>query len=72
MKILCSYKNYNSNEINIDVNTIGSKIWDIIWVVKFKTRSKSMTLLITKQDENCIERAQVNDRLIELKKRLWW
>ena len=30
MKILCSYKNYKSNEINIDVNTIGSKIWDII------------------------------------------
>ena len=42
------YKNYNNSRINIDVNTIGSKIWDIVRVVKFKTRSKSMTLLITK------------------------
>ena len=42
------YKNYNNSQINIDVNTIGSKIWDIVRVVKFKTRSKSMTLLITK------------------------
>ena len=42
------YKVYNNSQINIDVNTIGSKIWDIVWVVKFKTRSKNMTLLITK------------------------
>ena len=33
---------------------MSSKIWDIVWVLKFKTRSKSMTLLIKKQDENCI------------------
>ena len=42
------YKNYNNSQINIDLNTIGYKIWDIVQVVKFKTRSKSMTLLITK------------------------
>ena len=42
------YKNYNNSRINIDVNTIGSKIWDIVRVAMFKTRSKSMTLLITK------------------------
>ena len=42
------YKNYNNSQINIDVNTIGSKIWDIVRVVKLKTRSKSMTLLIIK------------------------
>ena len=42
------YKVYNNSQINIDVNTIGSKIWDIVWVVNFKTRSKNMTLLITK------------------------
>ena len=24
------YKNYNNSQINIDVNTIGSDIWDII------------------------------------------
>ena len=33
------YKVYNNSQINIGVNTIGSKIWDIVWVVKFKTRS---------------------------------
>ena len=42
------YKNYNSSQINIDVNTIGSKIWDKVWVAKFKTVTKSMILLITK------------------------
>ena len=42
------YKNYNNSQINIDVNTIDSKIWDIVQVGKFKTRSKSMTILITK------------------------
>ena len=46
------YKNYSNSQINIarckSVNTIiGSKIWEII-VKFFKTRSKSMTLLITK------------------------
>ena len=41
--------------INIPTNTIGSKIWDIVRVTKFKTKSKSMALLITKQDENYIE-----------------
>ena len=42
------YKNYNNIQINVDVNTIGSKTWDRVRVAKFKTRSKSMTLLITK------------------------
>ena len=42
------YKNYNKSQINIYVNTIGSKIWDIVQVVKFKARPKSMILLITK------------------------
>ena len=42
------YKNYNNIQINVDVNTIGSKIWDRVRVAKFKTRSKSITLLITK------------------------
>ena len=46
------YKNYNNSQINIarckSVNTtMGSKIWDIV-VKFFKTRSESMTLLITK------------------------
>ena len=49
---------------------MGSKIWDIVSVFKFKTRSKSMTLLIKKKDENCIERAQVNERLTEFKKKI--
>ena len=42
------YKNHNISQINIDVNTIGSKIWEIVRVAKFITRSKSITLLITK------------------------
>ena len=43
------YKNYNNSQIiNTDGSTIGSKIWDIVRVLKFKTKSKSMTLLITK------------------------
>ena len=29
-----------------------------------------MTLLIKKKDENCIERAQVNERLNEFKKKI--
>ena len=33
---------------SIDVNTIGSKIWDILRVTKFKTKSKCMLLLIIK------------------------
>ena len=48
---------------------MGSKIQDIVSVFKFKTRSKSMTLLIKKIDENFIERAQVNERLTEFKKK---
>ena len=28
------YKSYNNSQINTDVNTIGSKIWDIVQVVK--------------------------------------
>ena len=48
------YKSCSNSQINIarckSVNTItGSKIWDIVEVVKFfKTMSKIMTLLITK------------------------
>ena len=37
--------------------------------LKVKTKSKSMTLLTRKSDENCIEGAQVNERLIEFKKK---
>ena len=51
-----AYKNYNNSQINTDVNNIGSKILDIVRVLKFKTKSKSMKLLITKQDKDCIER----------------
>ena len=40
---------------SIAVNTIGSKIWDILRVTKFKTKSKSMLLLIIKQDQNYIK-----------------
>ena len=42
------YKNYNNSQINTPGSTIGSKTWDIVRVLKFKTRSKSMTILITK------------------------
>ena len=63
------YKNYNNSQINTDGSTISSKIWDIVRVLKFKTRLKSMALLITKLDENCIERAHVNARLVEFKKK---
>ena len=69
------YKNYNNNKINIDVNIIYC-YWvlkfDIVQVAKFKTRSKSMTLLITKWDGNCVDRGQVNERLTELKKKCFW
>ena len=47
---------------------MSSKIWDIVWASKFKTMSKSLTLFIKKYDENCIERAKVNERLTEFKK----
>ena len=47
---------------------MSSKIWDIVWVSKFKTRLKSITLLIKKEDENCIGRAQVNESLTSFKK----
>ena len=42
------YKNYNNSQIDTDESTIGSKISDIVWVLKFKTRSKNMTLLVAK------------------------
>ena len=41
------YKNYSS-QINTYVSTKSSIIWDIVRVLKFKTRSKSMILLIIK------------------------
>ena len=41
------YKNYNSR-VNTNVSTVGCQIWDKVPVLKFKTRSKSMTLLLTK------------------------
>ena len=66
------YKNYNNSQISRCKYYMSSKIWDIVWVLKFKTRSKSMTLLIKKKDENCIERAQVNERLTEFKKKINW
>ena len=36
-----AYKNYSNSQINTDVNTIGSKIWDIVHVIKFKTKSET-------------------------------
>ena len=42
------YKNYNNSQISRCKYYMSSKIWDIVWVSKFKTRSKSMTLLIKK------------------------
>ena len=42
---LTVYKNYNNSQINTDGSIIGSKIWDIVRVLKFKTWSKSMTLI---------------------------
>ena len=41
------YKNYN-NRLVYGSTIIGSKTWDIVQVLKFKIRSKSMALLITK------------------------
>ena len=35
------YKNYNNSQINRDGSTIGSKIWDIIRVLKFKKGQKA-------------------------------
>ena len=52
MKILCI--NYNSSQINTNINTIGSKICDIMQVVNFRLKSKSMTLLIIKWHKNYI------------------
>ena len=43
-----AYKNHKSSQINTDVNTMGSKFCDIVRVLKFKTKSKSMLLLIIK------------------------
>ena len=53
----------------VDVNIMWVPKLGTVWVSKFKTRSKSMTLLIKKYDENCIERAQVNERLTEFRKK---
>ena len=41
------YENYINNQINKELNTIGSIIWDIVRVLKFKTKPKNMPLLIT-------------------------
>ena len=42
------YKNYNNSQISRCKYYMSSKIWDIAWVSKFKTRSKIRTLLIKK------------------------
>ena len=63
------YKNYNNSQISRCKYYMSSKIWDIVWVSKFKTRSKIMTLLIKKEDENFIERAQVNGKINWVKKK---
>ena len=41
-------KNCSNGPINTGVNSIGSKIWDIVQLTKFKTKSKSMPLFIPK------------------------
>ena len=38
MKIL--YIKIITSQINVDVNTIGSKIWDIVQVIKFLKQSQ--------------------------------
>ena len=44
------------SKINTDVDTTGSKnISNIVQDLKFRTKSKSMSLLITQEDESCIE-----------------
>ena len=44
------------SKINTDVDTTGSKnISNIVQDSKFRTKSKSMSLLITQEDESCIE-----------------
>ena len=42
------YKNYNNSQISRCIYYMSSKIWDIVLVSKFKTRSKIMTFLIKK------------------------
>ena len=45
MKIL--HKIYN-NQINTNVNTVSSKIWDTAQAIKLTLKSKSMPLFIRK------------------------
>ena len=44
-----AYKNYNTIQINTNVNAIGNEIWAIVRVINFKRKSKSMSLFITKK-----------------------
>ena len=44
-----AYKNYNTIQINTNVNAIGNEIWAIVRVINFKIKSKSMSLFITKK-----------------------
>ena len=48
------------------LNNVGSKIWDIVQVIKVKTRPKSMPSLITKQHQNYIKWA-LSEQLINSK-----
>ena len=52
MKILCI--NYNNSQINTNINTIGSKICDIMQVINFRLKSKSVILLTIKGHKNYI------------------
>ena len=54
--------------INIPTNTIGSKIWDIVRVTKFKTKSKRMALLLQNKMRIILNEFYVSERLIEFKK----
>ena len=56
---------------SIDVNTVDSKIWDILRVTKFKTKSKSMLLLIIKQDQNYIKWAICKWKIMSSKLLTW-
>ena len=52
MKVLCI--NYNNSQINTNINTLGSKICDIMQVINFRLKSKSVILLIIKEHKNYI------------------
>ena len=67
-----AYKNYNNSQINTDVNTIDSKLWDIVRVLKCKSKSKSMALLITKHSENCAERTPSKWKINLVQNKLLW